>query len=112
MIHLVCPTDLMGPIKLRVTGIDHRLLQRELVCATIEQIPNRHLKKFNPLGFGLPVGKVIVGHAHKKPSSEARSSRLYLSGSRSQHNPVARLSHSTHESIPNFSRKNNPFQPS
>src|SRR5436190_17097077 len=97
---LVGPAYLLGPIKLRGTGIDDRLLERKLVCATIEQIPNRHLEEFNPLGFGLPVGETIVGHAHKKTSQEARRSSIYLSGFRSQHSPVARLSHYTHESIP------------
>ena len=54
----------MGPIKLRETGIDDRLLQGELVCATIEQVPNRHLEETDPLGFGLPIGQAIVGQTH------------------------------------------------
>src|SRR2546421_147422 len=64
---LVGPAYLMDPIKLRGIGIDDRLLQRELISAAIEQVPNRHLEEIDPLSFGLPVGQAVVGHAHKKP---------------------------------------------
>src|SRR5438067_9717786 len=69
---LVGPAYLMDPLKLRGTGKDDRLLQREFVCTTIEQIPNGHLEEIDSLRFGLPVGETIVGHAHKKTSYETR----------------------------------------
>src|SRR6266849_6535135 len=107
---LVGPEYLMDPIKLRGTRIDDRLMQRERISATIEEVPNRHLEEIDPLSFGLPVGQTIVGHAHKKTSSEARGSNIYLSGVRSQGNVIARLSHYTCESIPDCRRKNNPVK--